>query len=85
MATDNFQSFVKGLDSVADTHRVITPGTGVLDPKPRALFFNGTSAGTITVEDGLGTSIVYNCQPGQVLPFRGTKVTAATATVVGWE
>jgi uncharacterized protein YjdB len=41
-------------------------------------------AGTATLEDEGGVSITYTLAAGEVLAFRAVKVTAATATLIGW-
>jgi hypothetical protein len=50
---------------------------------PRSIYCE--AAGTITVQDLDGTSLTYTLVQGQILPFRARKITAATATVYGWE
>lgn len=66
-----------------ENHAAVTPGAAALDPRPRALFVGG--AGDVTIEDQRGVSVTYTVAAGAVLPFRGVKVTAATATnIVAW-
>lgn len=81
---DTFESQAKGLTSPGDRHYAVTPGAGDLPFKPRALYVQ--AAGTVTIQDDLGISIVYNVLAGQILPFRGLKVTAvgSGASVVAW-
>lgn len=80
---DNFANHFKRLDSPGGVHFAITPGPGDINPRPRVLYCN--VAGTATLVDETGASLVYNLTAGQLLPFRAVKVTAATATIFGWE
>lgn len=79
---DPFLNMKRSLESPATKHYVVTPGAAVLDPLPRVLYAN--SDGTMTVEDEDGTSVVYNVGTGSMIPFRGTKITAATAQIIAW-
>lgn len=79
---DLFAALRKGLSSPADEHYTITPSNSELSPKPRAL--RALTAGNVTIVDKKGTSIQYAVVPGEIIPFRAHKVTAATATVVAW-
>lgn len=81
--TDRYATFSSSLDSPADTHLAITPGPDPIVPRPRALYCN--TAGTVTVVDRGGVSLTYTVSAGQILPFRAVRITAATATVYGWE
>lgn len=82
--TDRFATYSPGLDDPCDAHYVITPGAADLNPRPRSLYVN--APGNATIEDKNGVSITYtNLAQGQILPFRGRKVTAATATLIAWE
>jgi len=78
----NFSSYAVGRSDPGQSHFTITPGASALNPRPRAIYAN--TAGTVTVEDATGVSVVYNVLAGQVLPFSAVKITAATATVIGW-
>lgn len=79
---DYFASFRKGLSSPADEHYTVTPSNNVLSPKPRAI--RAMTAGNVTMVDKKGTSIQYAVVPGEIIPFRPEKITAATATIVAW-
>lgn len=81
--SDNFATHAVGLDAPCGRHFAITPGAGALTPRPRAIYCE--AAGTATIEDAQGTSLVYTLAQGQILPFRAVKITAATATLIGWE
>ncbi len=82
--TDPFDSNRKGLTAPGDIHTLIVASLDVLDPKPRSIRCD--VAGTITIEDKVGTSLQYNMVAGEVLTFRGTKVTATAGggVFVGW-
>lgn len=60
--------------------RAITPGSGVLDPMPRGLYVG--TGGTITVDNGDGTTAEVPVVAGTMLPVQPTKITAATDAVV---
>ena len=80
---DTFQSTATGMDSPANRHFAITPADADLAVRPRSLYVN--ASGTVVIRDEEGTDITYNVSVGQVLPFRGIQVRAATtATVIGW-
>lgn len=79
---DPFAYSHQELSSPGLRHYTVTPGASDLDPKPRSLRAN--TSGTITIEDIDGTSIEYNVTQGEVIPFRGHKITAATAVVIAW-
>lgn len=80
---DAFAGHQPTLTGPADRHYAVSPGSSVLDPRPRALFVG--SAGNVTIEDAGGVSVQYAVEAGTVLPIRATKVTAATATgIVAW-
>ncbi len=81
--TDRFASYSSGLDSPGTRHFAITPSANDLNPRPRSLYCE--AAGTVTIQDADLNSLTYTLQQGQVLPFRGRRITAATATVYGWE
>jgi hypothetical protein len=79
---DQFISFRKGLEAPGDEHYTVTPSANNLSPKPRAL--RAMTSGNVTIVDKNGTSIEYAVTAGEILPFRATKITAATATIVAW-
>lgn len=81
--SDNFGNLASGLDSPARSHRLITPGTGVIAPLPRCIYCN--TAGTVTMEGADGVALTYTVTEGQIIPFRARRITAATATVFAWE
>ena len=86
MPIDSFDAHQCGLESPAERHAAITPSdTLPVDPRPRALWCQ--TAGDLVIEDRWGTQLSYAVQPGQVLPFRASKVlaTGTTATVYGWD
>lgn len=83
MAVDPWAGSSVTITGPIERHYAVTPGASALDPRPRALRIGG--AGTVTVEDSAGVSVVYDCAAGEVLVFRAVKVTAATATgIVAW-
>ncbi len=56
----------------------ITPGTALAIP-PRAIYVGG--AGTVTAAGQDGVSVTFSgLAAGQILPFRASAVSAATAT-----
>ena len=62
--------------------RVITPGAGALSPRPRELFI--TVAGNITIENEDATTTGSIAVPVGRINLQPYKITAATATVVGF-
>ena len=81
---DTFDTNKKGLSSPGDIHFPIVPSPSVMDPRPRSVYC--AIAGTLAIEDSVGTSIVYTMTAGEVLTFRGTKITAlgGGGSFVGW-
>lgn len=79
---DTFSSYASGMSSPADKHFTITPGAAEMAFRPRAIRCD--VAGSATLVDAAGVSVTYNLAAGEVLAFRAVKVTAATATLVGW-
>lgn len=78
---DDFQHSSSGINSPATRHFQIAPGADDLAVRPRAIRCD--VAGTATIVDDAGTSIVYHLAAGEILPLRAVKVTAATATLIG--
>jgi len=79
-------NFGRAHDSMTDPgrrHWPIVPGPNPQNPMPRALYAN--TAGTVTIVDEQGTRVDYNVVASQVLPFRAFRITAATASLIGWE
>ena len=81
--SDTFGEAHSGLTNPGRRHRTITPGADLLNPMPRVLYAN--TAGTVTVVDELGTSVVSNVTARPILPFRAARITAATASIIAWE
>lgn len=79
---DEFDNHAPKLESPASRHFTIAPGAGNLPYVTRAVYVN--AGGTATIEDIAGTQVTYNLVAGQILPLRAVKVTAASATLVGW-
>lgn len=80
---DEFKTFKTALTSPAVKHFQITASASDMDPRPRAIRCN--VAGSLTIEDEDGTSLSYTLQAGEVIPFRGVKVTAiASGTFYAW-
>ena len=80
--SDTFASYATGLSAPAARHFAITAGPSDMAIRPRAIRCD--VAGTATLEDEAGVSITYTLAAGEVLAFRAVKVTAATATLIGW-
>lgn len=80
--SDEFSKFRVELNSPAREHYVITPGAALLDPMPRVIYVS--VGGSATIEDINGVSVSYPLVAGQTIPFRASKVTAATATLIAW-
>jgi hypothetical protein len=70
-------------DGIKTKHYPIVPGPGALDPRPDVLYV--LASGNATLEDEYGVAVTYPLVAGQILPFSFNKVTAATATLIGWE
>ena len=79
---DIFASTETGLDSPAQRHFTITPSATELPQWTRGIY--ASTSGTATIEDAGGVSIEYIIAAGTVLPIRARRVTAATATLIGW-
>jgi len=73
----------EGASAPAIKHYPITPGPDELSANIKCVYI--TVAGDVTVEDVNGASIIYTFDAPGLFPFRPTKITAATATVIGWE
>ena len=81
--SDAFATYSPGLDSPGTRHFLITPGPGDIVPRPRSIYCQ--VAGNVTIQDVGGTALTYAMVAGQILPFRAQRVTAATATIYGWD
>ena len=79
---DNFATYANALSAPATRHFAITAGPSDMAIRPRAIRCD--VAGTATLEDEAGVSITYTLAAGEVLAIRAVKVTAATATLIGW-
>lgn len=80
---DPFANNATGLSSPANRHFSITPADEDLETKPRCLYVN--ESGTLIIRDEMGVDVTYNVIAGQIFPFRGVQIRAAsTATVIGW-
>ena len=81
---DTFDTNKKGLSSPGDIHFPIVTSPDKMDPRPRSVYC--AIAGNLAIEDSVGTSIVYTMTAGEVLTFRGTKITAigGGGAFVGW-
>ena len=70
----------------AEIHTLVVPNDFADLPYiPRALRCN--VAGTCTIVDKLGTSLLYNVLQGEVMVFRGVRImaTGTTATMFTWD
>lgn len=82
--TDTYNGVQPLRSDPADNHYPITPGSTPLSPRPRSLKNTTNTEGSVTVEDGDGTSITYAIEAFGELPFRATKVTASTVALAAW-
>lgn len=80
---DEFAGHQPTLIAPGERHYVVAPSENALDPKPRTLFVG--VGGTLTIVDQANVSVTYTVPDGFIMPFRGVKVTAATAqNIVAW-
>lgn len=70
--------------SPASRHVALAANAGAdLADLPRAIYCEAD--GTITLLDELGTALPYTMTAGQMIPFRGVRVTAISGgTFYGW-
>ena len=81
--SDDFAGHAATLFSPGERHQVITASPNAISPRPRCLRFGG--AGTVTIVDQADVAVTYTVAAGEVMPFRGVKVTATTVSqIVGW-
>ena len=78
-----YRGFATHPDGIKVLHWTIVPGAGDLDPRPHVLYV--AAPGDVTIVDEEGTELAYTVTAGQILPFSPVKVTAATATILGWK
>ncbi|WP_395543261.1 hypothetical protein [Neotabrizicola sp. sgz301269] len=79
---DAFEGYAAGLDSPATRHAALSVTGADIDPRPRGIYCK--AAGTISVSDGT-TALDYDMVAGDVLPFRGKRITAiASGTFYAW-
>ena len=79
---DTFASYSSALSTPGMKHFAITPSASEMAIRPRAIRCD--VAGTATLVDDDGVSVTYTLAAGEVIPFRAVKITAATATLIGW-
>lgn len=71
------------LSDPADIHWLIVPdANNDLSRIPKSIVCE--AAGTITIRDKLGVTLTYTRAVGDIIPFRGVRITAATGTWYGW-
>lgn len=64
-------------------HALVTPGSGVISPRPEAIYVN--SDGVIIADDERDVTVTYNVKAGQNLPFIPKRIlTGTTAAVIAW-
>ena len=82
---DEFESFTKGLTSLATRHFAITPDNdNDLPLLPRVIYCQ--AEGTVVIRDSEGNALPYTMSVGDRLDFRGVRVmsTGTTGTFYGW-